>query len=208
MIRGVYLILDPEQTAGRTAVAVAEAAIRGGVQAIQWRQKGGSLRACWTEIEQVRDLCQERGVRFLINDRMDVALAVGADGVHLGQDDLPLSTARQLLPNGIIGISVSNVAQAEPAVSGGADYLGIGPIYSTRSKVDAAAPLGPEAVTEIRNRTALPLVAIGGITVENAPAVRDAGADTLAVIAAIAGAPDMEAAARQLVRVMEQGANE
>lgn len=202
-MRGVYLILDPEQTAGRPASLVAEATLRGGVQAIQWRQKTSSLASRWPEMLRVRQLCLTHEVPLIVNDRVDVALAVAANGVHVGQDDLPAAAARRLLPNGILGVSVTATSQVLPAVEAGADYLGVGPIFATASKPDAVSPLGLKWMGEVKKITDLPLVAIGGITVSNARAVIESGADAVAILSGICSATDMEAATRALVDQIE-----
>lgn len=203
MITGVYLVLDPGAIRGRASVTVADEAIRGGVSAVQWRQKVGSWSSAWKEIEAVRDLCREAGVPFLVNDRVDVALAVEADGAHVGQDDLPADAARRLLEGRILGVSITEAGQVEAAVRAGADYLGVGPIFPTGSKADAAPAGGYDLVREVRERTTLPIVAIGGIGIETVPSVRAAGAEAVAVISAIGSAPDVEAATRTLVRAMK-----
>ncbi len=203
MIRGVYLVLDPAQTYGRLPVDVAEASLRAGALVIQWRQKTGSLAERWSEILAVRDLCRRHGVPFLINDRVDVALAVQAAGAHVGQDDLPVAAARQLIPGKLLGVSVSGLSEISAAEAAGADYLGIGPIFPTPSKSDALPAVGLDVLYRARLVTALPIVAIGGITLENAGRVKEAGADAVAVISAICGAPDLVAATRALTGVFE-----
>lgn len=204
MIEGVYLVLDPDQTGGRPAREVAAAALRGGVRMVQWRQKGGSVAARWQELLAVRQLCRAGGVPLLVNDRVDVALAVDAEGAHVGQDDLPAECARALLPGRLLGVSVTRPAEIEPAVRGGADYLGVGPIFPTGSKLDAAPEMGLDMLRQVRALTDLPIVAIGGITVENAARVQASGADAVAVISAICGARDVEEAARRLVEQLER----
>jgi thiamine-phosphate pyrophosphorylase len=179
---------------------MAVAALAGGAGAIQWRQKTGSWVARWPDILAVRDLCRERGVPFLINDRVDVALAAEADGAHVGQDDLPATAARRLLPGKILGVSVGEVNEIAAAETAGADYIAIGPIFATRSKPDAGPAVGLERIRAARRATARTLVAIGGITAENAAQVQEAGADAIAVISAICGAGDVEAATRALVQ--------
>jgi thiamine-phosphate pyrophosphorylase len=203
VIRGVYLILDPDQTGMRSAIEIAQAALHGGASAIQWRQKTGSIAARWLEILAVRDLCSRHAVPFLVNDRVDVALAVHADGAHVGQDDLPAEVARQLIPGKLLGVSVSRPAEIPAAEAAGADYLGAGPIFPTPSKPDAAPAVGLGILQEMRLATTLPLVAIGGITPENAAQVKAAGADAIAVISAICGAVDVEAATRSLAKAFE-----
>ena len=202
-MRGVYLVLDVDATAGRSPFSVAEAALRGGVHAIQWRQKTGSLAAWWSELLRTRTLCQAHDALFLINDRVDVALAVHADGVHVGQDDLPASVARGLVPNRALGVSVTELPHVQPASAAGADYLGVGPIFPTSSKLDAVPPLGLDFLRRVREVTQLPLVAIGGITAENAGEVMAEGADAVAVLSAICAATLVEAATRTLVDRVE-----
>ncbi len=140
----------------------------------------------------MRELC--RHTLFLVNDRVDLALEVGADGVHLGQEDLPCHEARKLLgPDKIIGVTVHTVAEALAAQAGGADYLGVSPIFSTATKADAGAPTGVALLSEIRRRVTLPLVAIGGITLANAPGVIAAGADAVCAISAVVTRPEVQA---------------
>ncbi|MBV9278476.1 MAG: thiamine phosphate synthase [Chloroflexi bacterium] len=208
MIRAVYLVLDPDQAAGRPASRIALGALRGGVQAVQWRQKTGSLAAIWSELLRVRDLCRAHRVPFLVDDRVDVALGVDADGAHLGQDDLPAEVARKLLQDRLLGVSITALEQVGPAERAGADYLGVGPIFPTGSKPDAVGPLGLDFLRAVRLATELPLVAIGGISAENVARVREAGADAAAVLSAVCGAADVEAAARALVEQMEEAVTE
>ncbi len=144
------------------------------------------------EARKLRELC--RHLRFLVNDRVDLALEVGADGVHLGQEDLPCPEARKMLgPEKIIGVTVSTVAEALTAQAEGADYLGVSPIFSTATKADAGVPTGVALLAEIRRQVSLPLVAIGGITLANAPAVIAAGADAVCAISAVVTKADARA---------------
>ena len=168
------------------------AAVAAGVRVVQYRQKQGSSRDLVAEARKLRELC--RHIRFLVNDRVDLALEVGADGVHLGQEDLPCPEARKMLgPEKIIGVTVSTVAEALTAQAQGADYLGVSPIFSTATKADAGVPTGVALLAEIRRRVTLPLVAIGGITLANAPAVIAAGADAVCAIAAVVTRPEVKA---------------
>lgn len=204
MMRGLYLILDPDQVGQSSPVATARAALASDAQAVQWRQKAGSFRSNWRSIIEIRNICRESAVPFLINDRVDVALAVDADGVHLGQDDLPLGAVRNLLVNKLLGVSVTSLDQIQSAVDDGADYLGVGPIFATSSKRDAVPPLGLEFLSDARQLTDLPIVAIGGINVENATQVMDAGADAIAVLSAVCEASDPGKAARDLVAAIKE----
>jgi len=206
-MHGIYLVLDPDQMLGRAPSPIAHAALRGGVAAVQWRLKSDLWTRFWGEMLTVQDLCREHRVPFLINDRVDVALAVEADGAHVGQDDLPASAARRLLPGRVLGVSVTRPEQVGAAVAAGADYLGVGPVFPTESKLNAAQAMGLHGVTAIREQTHVPLVAIGGITAANASDVQRAGASMVAVVSAICGQPEPEAAARTLVNAFAAGAS-
>src|SRR5437016_10383995 len=149
--------------------------------------------------QALRRRCREAGALLIVNDRVDLALAVEADGAHVGQDDIPAGLARQLLgPDRILGVSAANMEEAEEAVAGGADYLGVGPIFPSLGKADAGPATGGELLTELARRYTTPLVAIGGITAENATEVVRAGACGVAVITAVVYAEDITAASRQL----------
>jgi thiamine-phosphate pyrophosphorylase len=195
----VYVITDSRRAPGRSPREIALAAIRGGATAVQLRMKDEPARVI---TELARDLvppCRARGVALLINDRLDVALASGADGVHVGQDDIPAADARALLgPHLLLGVSASSVDEAVAAERAGADYLGVGAIFATGTKADAGSPVGVERIREIRRAVRLPLVGIGGITVENAADVIRAGAQGVAVITAVTLAQDMVEATRRL----------
>jgi thiamine-phosphate pyrophosphorylase len=190
-VRGYYFITEAILSRAGNASDVA-AAVAAGVRVVQYRQKHGRTPDLVAEARQLRELC--RHIRFLVNDRVDLVLEVGADGVHLGQEDLSCHEARSLMgPDKIIGVTVHNVAEALAAQAGGADYLGVSPIFSTATKADAGAPTGVALLAEIRRRVALPLVAIGGITLANAPAVIAAGADAVCAIAAVVTRPEVKA---------------
>jgi thiamine-phosphate pyrophosphorylase len=184
---------------GRSHAAIAEAAIAGGATAVQLRMKTEPARAALAAAREIRAACRAAGVTFIVNDRVDVALLAGADGVHLGQDDLPAAEVRALMgPHAVIGVSAATVAEAEAAARAGADYLGVGAVYATATKADAGAPVGLGRLSEIRRAVRLPVVGIAGITPDTAPAVIRAGADGVAVITAVSRAPDMAAAVRRL----------
>ncbi len=194
MVSGYYFITDARLSRAGN-VSDVRAAVAAGVRIIQYRDKEADLTALVAEARELRRLCRQ--CLFLINDHVEVALAVGADGVHLGQEDMPYDEARRLLgPDKIIGVTVNTVDQAVQAAAQGAAYLGVSPIYATRTKVDAGAPAGLELLRQIRRRVRLPLVAIGGITLENAPAVIAAGADSLCAISAVVTQPDVAATIR------------
>ena len=185
-------------------VELAELAIAGGADTIQFRQKEGSTRQMIRVAEQMQDLCKRAGVAFIINDRVDVAIASHADGVHLGQDDFPIPLARRLLGEGvIIGGSAGNVEEARKCLLEGADYIGFGPVYPTTSKDDAGPAAGLDLLKKIVGAVALPIIAIGGITAENAPPVIKAGVHGLAVISAVCCQNNPAEAARCLRGLLE-----
>lgn len=184
---------------GMDALAIARAAIAGGVTAIQLRDKESPLPDVLAVGRQIRQLCREAGVLFFVNDRVDVALLLDADGVHVGQEDLPVHEARRLLgPGKWIGASAGSLEEAERSIVQGADYLGVGSVFATASKADAGEPVGTGLIREIRRRWDVPLVGIGGIKADNAQAVMAAGADGVAVISAVFDAADPELAAGRL----------
>jgi len=168
------------------------------------RDKTASTRLLVEEGLALRELTRKHGVLLIINDRIDVALAVDADGAHVGQDDMPAALARQLLgPERILGISAGNMDEAIAALSAGADYLGVGPIFATQGKADAGAPISTRLLSKLSSRYTTPLVAIGGINSTNAREVITAGAAGVAVITAVVNAEDIVAAARSLSRTWE-----
>ena len=188
-MRGYYFITDTGLSREGN-VSDVRSALAAGVRIVQYRAKEVSTRMMLAEAAELKRLCQ--GAVFLVNDRVDVALAVDADGVHLGQDDLPYETARRLLgPGKIIGITVGSREEALAAASQGADYLGVSPIFFTRTKLDAGSPTGLALLREIRNAVSLPLAAIGGITFENATEVIAAGADMICAISQVVTHPDV-----------------
>jgi thiamine-phosphate pyrophosphorylase len=195
----LYVITDETIAGGRSHAEIARRAVLGGADVIQLRDKGLSPAGLAAAGREIAAVVRESGALFIVNDRLDVAMACGADGVHLGQDDMRVSTARQLAPPGFsIGVSVSPVDEAVQAGREGADYLALSPVFSTASKDDAGPGLGLARLTEIRHAVSLPLVAIGGINRQNVRDVIAAGADGIAVISAVVASPDMTAAAREL----------
>ncbi|MFC7156288.1 thiamine phosphate synthase [Halomarina halobia] len=197
----VYLVTQESLSAGRTTPEVVAAALDGGATFVQLREKGRPARERYEVGLRVRELTAEAGVPFVVNDRVDLALALDADGVHLGDEDLPVSVARDLLgPEAIVGRSASSVGEARAAREAGADYLGVGAVFATGSKDVAPedAEIGLERVREIAEAVDLPLVGIGGVTAGNAADVLAAGADGVAVISAITGATDVREATRAL----------
>jgi len=195
---GLYLVLDPDH-ARSDIVSTARAAIDGGVTCLQLRWKSGTDRQVVDLARALRDLTQSADIPLIVNDRLDIALAVGAAGVHLGVDDLPVADARRLGGAGfIVGYSPDTDADLAGAADAGATYLGIGPLFGTMTKVDAGPALGIREFARRRALTSLPVVAIGGITAHNAKAAFAAGADGIAVVSAIVGNPDPGGGARQL----------
>ena len=203
LISGLYVIIDTQMLKGRSHLEVTGQAIRGGAKMIQLRDKTQSKKQVLTIAEQLKTLCSEYNVLFIINDYLDIAIAVDADGLHLGQDDLPVNVARRQLPLGkIIGCSTTTIEQAVQAQYEGADYIAVGAIYPTSSKTSTMTParvVGLDTLRKVRQAVNLPLVAIGGITSDNAHEVLATGADAVAVISAVLGAESPETAARQIV---------
>jgi thiamine-phosphate pyrophosphorylase len=197
-----YLVTQGSLSEGRSTETVVEAAIEGGVDAVQLREKGSSAQHRIELGERLRELTTAAGVDLIVNDRIDIAYAVGADGVHLGQSDPSVSTAREILgPEATVGVSVSTVSEARLAAISGADYLGVGAVYGTDSKPDAETAddgLGVDQLAKIADSVTLPIVAIGGITPENASGPIQAGASGVAAISAITAADDPAAATREL----------
>ena len=197
----LHLVTDRPLAAPRTIEDVVAAAVRGGVTVVQLREKECCTREFVALARKLKEMLTPLAVPLIVNDRADVALAAGADGVHAGQSDMDCRDLRRLLgPGAIIGLSVETPAQAEQAAALPVDYLGVGPIFSTSTKPDAAPAWGIEQLAELRLRTRHVLVAIGGIHAGNARQVIAAGADGLAVVSAICAAADPEAAARELRR--------
>jgi thiamine-phosphate pyrophosphorylase len=201
----LYVITDEKASRGRPHLQVAEAAILGGADVLQLRDKEASSGQLYRVALQLRKLTRDAKVPFIVNDRLDIALAADADGVHVGQADLPASVVREIMgPGKILGVSVDTVEEALLAEKDGADYLGVGPVFEARgTKPDAGEPLGVDRIVRIRRHCRLPIVAIGGIDAGNARKVREAGADAAAVISAIVAADDIAHAARRLKRILE-----
>ena len=203
-LRGLYLILDPA-VVGRCSLAdLAEMALAAGMRTIQLRMKTDRTGEFYDMAAALCPLVHAEGGIFIVNDRCDVALAVGADGVHLGQEDLPLADARAVLgPGKLIGISTHTLAQALEAEAGGADYIGFGPIFPTTTKAHPVPVVGVASLCEVRARVRTPIVAIGGITAKNIGEVLAAGADCAAVISAVLSAPDPSKAMIELISAIE-----
>ena len=203
----LYVITDANVSRGRSHRQVVEAAIAGGADAIQLRDKAAHAGTLYRAALELREVTRKANVSFLVNDRLDIALAVDADGVHVGQQDLPASAVRRILgPGKILGVTAETAEEALAAEKDGADYLGVGPVFEARgTKADAGPPQGPAIIANIRPHTRLPIVAIGGIKADNARLVREAGADCAAVISAIVSADDIAQAARELKTILSAG---
>ncbi len=203
----LYVITDASLSRGRSHRQVVEAAIAGGADAIQLRDKAAHAGTLYRTALELREVTRKANVSFLVNDRLDIALAVDADGVHVGQQDLPASAVRRILgPGKILGVTAETAEEALAAEKDGADYLGVGPVFEARgTKADAGPPQGPAIIANIRPHTRLPIVAIGGIKADNARLVREAGADCAAVISAIVSADDIAQAARELKTILSAG---
>lgn len=200
----LYLVTDRALARGRPLAEIVCAAVAGGVTCVQLREKACGTREFLAEARALRATTRVLGVPLFINDRVDVALAAAADGVHLGQQDLPVAEARRLGPPGwIIGVSAESGADAVRAEREGADYLGVSPVFATPTKTDHAPPLGLAGLQAIRAAVKIPLVAIGGIHAGNAQEVVRAGADGVAVVSAIVAAADPRAAAAELRREID-----
>ncbi|HHV57170.1 MAG TPA: thiamine phosphate synthase [Firmicutes bacterium] len=196
----LYAITDRRLAGGRSSAEVMEKAIRGGVTLVQLREKEAGGREMVAEAQTLLAVTRRYGVPLIVNDRLDVALAVDAEGVHLGQEDIPCRLARQILgPEKIIGVSASSVEEARQAEADGADYLGVGAVFPTGTKADAGKAIGLEPLKAIKAAVKIPVVAIGGINAANAAAVAATGVDGLAVVSAVVAAPDPQDAARRLV---------
>ena len=195
----LYLVADLEFAAGRDLAYLAGEAVLGGVTIVQLRAKGLKTSEFLDLATRMAAVLKERSVPLIINDRVDIAMACGADGVHLGQDDGPPDVARTLLGGSkIIGVSVNTLEEAHEAERLGADYIGLGPIYATTTKDTELPVLGPEELRRMRQKIGIPIIAIGGINAGNAAEVMKAGAAGIAVVSAILGAPDARKAASEL----------
>jgi thiamine-phosphate pyrophosphorylase len=198
----LYAITDERLHPGRDLIAVMEEALQGGAGIVQLRDKTGSKREILGKAKALRSLTRRYGALFIVNDHIDIALAADADGVHLGQDDLPLPEARKIMGSRIVGISTHSIEQAKEAERGGADYIGVGPVFPTRTKPDAAAvtvSLVRQAAREIR----IPFFAIGGIKLDNADEVLAAGAKRICAVSEIVGSADVRGTCEAFLRMMD-----
>ena len=197
-IRGLYVLIDPDACGERSPVEVARLALEGGASMLLWRDKRRDKGEQLPDARAVRDLCRRHDALCIMNDHVDLALVVGADGVHLGQKDLPVADVRRIVPaEFIVGVSTNNAEEGRRAEAAGASYVAVGSIFPTASKGDTR-PADPDRIREVRAAVSLPVVAIGGINAGNIDQVVAAGADVAAVISAVCAAPDPKAAAAEL----------
>lgn len=203
-MRGIYLVTDRGLCRGRLLLDVVAQAVKGGVSCVQLREKEMPTRVFVEEALAVKNILAPHRIPLMINDRIDVALACGADGVHIGQEDMPYETARRLLgPKAIIGLSVETWEDVEAAQKREVDYIGVSPVFATPTKTDTKEPWGLEGLRKIKAFSRHPLVAIGGISEANAREVTEAGADCLAVVSAVCSADDPAGAAARLKNVFD-----
>ncbi len=200
----IYLVTDDGCLQGRALIDCVREALEGGVTLVQYRAKTASSAEMYAEALQLKALCDSFNVPLIINDRLDIAMAVGAVGVHLGQDDLPCAAARKLLGEDyIIGVSAHNPAEAKAALQSGADYLGCGAVFGTATKADVKK-LGTDGLAAICREKGLPIVGIGGVTADNYREVRAAGADGAAIVSGILAQPDIRATVEAIARVSQE----
>lgn len=200
----IYLVTDDGCLQGRALIDCVCEALEGGVTLVQYRAKTASSAEMYAEAMQLKALCDSFNVPLIINDRLDIAMAVGAAGVHLGQDDLPCAAARKILGEDyIIGVSAHNPAEAKAALQSGADYLGCGAVFGTATKADVKK-LGTEGLTAICREKGLPVVGIGGVTADNYREVRAAGADGAAIVSGILAQPDIRTTVEAIAKVSEE----
>ena len=200
----IYLVTDDGCLQGRALIDCVREALEGGVTLVQYRAKTASSAEMYAEALQLKALCDSFKVPLIINDRLDIAMAVGAAGVHLGQDDLPCAAARKLLGEDyIIGVSAHNPAEAKTALQSGADYLGCGAVFGTATKADVKK-LGTEGLTAICREKGLPVVGIGGVTADNYREVRAAGADGAAIVSGILAQPDIRATVEAIAKISQE----
>lgn len=201
-LKGLYLVLDRDVAGERPLTDIARSAIDGGCRLFQYREKHRPKNEIYRVATALRSITAQGGATFIMNDFSDVAQAVEADGVHLGQDDLPLADARHILgQDRLIGISTHSIEQAIEAENGGADYIGFGPMYHTLTKDTGRTPLGPNAARELCAQISIPIFGIGGINLTNIAELRHTGLNGVAILSAVLQAPEVETAVQQLVTV-------
>lgn len=195
----LYVITDERYHPGRNMLDVIEEALRGGADVVQLRDKHASKREIYQKAVELRELTARYGKLFIVNDHPDIVLAVDADGVHLGQDDLPIAAARRIMGDRIIGISTHSLEQAKRAEAEGADYIGVGPVFATQTK-EGAAPVTVELVRQVAETIQIPYVAIGGIKLHNVDQVLEAGARRICAVSEIVGSEDVKGTCEAFLR--------
>lgn len=204
----LYVITGEEFHPGRDVIEVMEEAILGGADIIQLRDKTNSKRIVLEKARKLRELTRKYDIPFIVNDHIDIALAVDADGIHLGQDDLPLDLARQLVgPEKIIGISTHRIQEAREAERGGADYIGAGPVFPTNSKSDVVDPVTTAYLQEVTSEISIPFVAIGGIKRHNVAEVVNAGGRRICLISEVVGSEDVKGTCEALLQTIGKVVN-
>lgn len=202
-IRGIYGIVDNSLTPNVPLTEIAEKILRGGCRVIQLRAKNLSDREFFNTALKIKHIAKIYDALFIINDRLDIAMLTDADGIHVGQDDIPVTEIKRLW-NGIVGLSTHSIDQAAEAERFGVDYIGFGPVFSTQTKKDAHPPTGVLKIGELKRYVRVPVVAIGGINSSNMVEIIRAGADAVAMISEIITSPDIEAKVRELIRIWEE----
>lgn len=203
---GIYGITAEKFSRGRSNLQVVKEMIRGGVTVIQYREKHAdkSIREIFEECRQIRDITREHDVLFMVNDFVDIAMLVDADGVHVGQDDLPVDQVRKLMDDKIIGLSTHSPEQAQKALEIDADYIGVGPIFETHTKDDVCDPVGMRYLEHVIAQVPIPFVAIGGIKEHNMRDICQRGAKTICLVTEIVGADDIAAKVKRLRNILEE----
>lgn len=200
---GLYALTSEPHSLGRSNIEVAKEILDAGVKILQYREKNKKVKQMYEECLILRKMTHEAGALFIVNDYLDVAVAVNADGVHVGQEDLPVNWVRKIVgPSRIIGVSTHSPEQAHKAVADGADYIGVGPIYATQTKTDVCAPVGLEYLRYVVQNINLPFVAIGGIKEHNLAEVLQNGAQTAALVTEIVGSPDIRKTIDKLSKII------
>ncbi|MBR5142837.1 MAG: thiamine phosphate synthase [Methanocorpusculum sp.] len=200
----LYVVTDEGLSRGKTHVEIAREAVAGGADVIQLRDKTMESASLYAAALEIAEICKGKAL-FFVNDRLDIALAAGADGVHVGQSDLPADVVRKLVPKDfLVGVSVGSVEEAEKAVRDGADYVAVSPVFSTASKSDAGVGHGLDTAHAICDAVSVPVVGIGGLNKENIPEVIKAGIDGIAVISAVVSQEDISASAAELSAIIAE----
>lgn len=198
----LYLVTDRSFLKGRDLITAVLQSVAGGVTMVQLREKEANSREFYQLAVALKEALEPHDIPLIINDRLDIALAAGADGLHVGQSDLPADVARALLgKDKILGLSVGSREELREGLKAGVDYFGAGPVFATGTKDDAGAPIGIDGLDELRQETKLPIVAIGGINIDNLKEVQKTGVDGVAVVSALMGAEDIGQAAQRMLRL-------